>query len=90
MMEPRQEFWSVEAEEGEPDLLVCMSCLNEVFWRKVPVPHCPSCRGIGSYETFTLDSIRDWGTDELIAKAEAARHAPSTAMDSQVNSGGTG
>jgi hypothetical protein len=68
MAEP-QTFWSVECEQGEPDFLVCMSCLNEVFWRKVPMPDCPTCHGVSTYEAFTLDSIRDWGTEELIAKA---------------------
>lgn len=81
-MAHEQLFWPVEAGEGEPDFLVCMSCLNEVFRRKVPLPNCPTCQGIGTYEAFTLDSIREWGTEELIAKAEAAgaeplHHAPS-------------
>ena len=65
-------FWTIESEEGQPDLWVCMSCLNEVFWRKVPMPNCPTCQGVATYEAFTLDSIRDWGTEELIAKAGAA------------------
>lgn len=71
-MTHEESFWPVEAGEGEPDFLVCMSCLNEVFRRKVPVPDCPTCHGIGTYESFTLDSIREWGTEELITKAEAA------------------
>lgn len=66
-------FWSVECEEGAPDLLVCMSCLNEVFWRKIPMPDCPTCHGVSTYEAFTLEAIRDWGTEELIAKATRAR-----------------
>ncbi len=66
-------FWPVDCAEGEPDLLVCMSCLSEVFCRKVPMPDCPSCHGVSTYEAFTLDSIRDWGTDELISKAETAQ-----------------
>jgi hypothetical protein len=72
-MAHEQTFWSVEYEEGEPDLLVCMSCMNEVFRRKVPMPDCPSCHGVSTYEAFTLESIRDWGTEELIAKAEKAQ-----------------
>ncbi len=71
-----QTFWPVECEEGEPDLLVCMSCLSEVFRRKVPMPDCPTCHGVSTYEAFTLDSIRDWGTEDLIAKAVAAQQEP--------------
>ncbi len=71
-MEREQTFWPVESEKGDPDLWVCMSCLNEVFRRKVPMPDCPACHGVSTYEAFTLDSIRDWGTNELIAKAATA------------------
>ncbi|MGH7232607.1 MAG: hypothetical protein ACREJU_14795 [Nitrospiraceae bacterium] len=72
-MEQEQTFWSVDCEAGEPEFLVCMSCLNEVFLRKVPMPDCPTCHGVSTYEAFSLESIRDWGTEELIAKAEQAR-----------------
>ena len=75
-MTHEQTFWPVECEEGEPDLLVCMSCLSEVFRRKVPMPDCPACHGVSTYEAFTLESIRDWGTEDLIAKAERAQAAP--------------
>ena len=71
-MAQEQTFWPVECEQGDPEFLVCMSCLNDVFWRKVPMPDCPTCHGVSTYEAFTLDSIRDWGTEELIAKAETA------------------
>lgn len=71
-MASEQPFWPVECGEGEPDLMVCMSCLNEVFRSKVPMPDCPSCHRVSTYEAFTLESIRDWGTEELIAKAEQA------------------
>jgi hypothetical protein len=71
-MSAEQAFWPVETEDGEPDLLVCMSCLNEVFRGKVPMPDCPTCHGVSTYEAFTLESIQDWGTPELIAKAEAS------------------
>jgi hypothetical protein len=71
-MAPASSFWPVEVKEGEPDLWVCMSCLSEVYRRKVPMPHCPTCHGVSTFEAFTLDAIRDWGTDELIAKAGAA------------------
>jgi len=71
-MPERQTFWPVECEAGEPDLLVCMSCLNEVFKRKVPIPDCPACHGVSTYEAFTLEAIRDWGTDPLIEKAVRA------------------
>ena len=53
--------------------MVCMSCLSEVYRRKVPMPDCPSCHGVSTYEAFTLESIRDWGSDELIAKAQDAQ-----------------
>lgn len=76
-MSAKQAFWDVSTKEGEPDLWVCMSCLNEVFFRKVPMPDCPSCHGVSTYEAFTLEAIRDWGTEELIAKAQAAQAAPS-------------
>jgi hypothetical protein len=72
-MEQQQTFWRVDCEEGEPEFLVCMSCLNEVFLRKVPMPDCPTCHGVSTYESFSLESIRDWGTEELIAKAELAK-----------------
>lgn len=73
-MNEGQTFWAVECEEGGPDFLVCMSCLNEVFLRKVPLD-CPTCHGVSTYEAFSLESIRDWGTEELIAKAEQAKSA---------------
>ncbi|MGH7229057.1 MAG: hypothetical protein ACREIH_07550 [Nitrospiraceae bacterium] len=71
-MSREQAFWPVECGEGEPDLLVCMSCLSEVFRRKVPMPECPTCHGVSTYEAFTLQSIRDWGTEDLIARALTA------------------
>jgi hypothetical protein len=36
------------------------------------MPDCPTCHGVSTYEAFTLESIRDWGTEELIAKADTA------------------
>lgn len=75
-MSHEQTFWPIEWEEGEPDLLVCMSCLSEVFRRKVPTPDCPNCHGVSTYEAFTLESIQDWGTEELITKATAAAAEP--------------
>ena len=71
-MADRQAYWPVECEEGGPDLLVCMSCLSEVFKRKVHMPDCPSCHGVSTYEAFTLDAIRDWGTEQLIERAQQA------------------
>jgi len=71
-MSDRQTFWPVDCEPGEPDLLVCMSCLSEVFKRKVPMPDCPTCHGVSTYEAFTLEAIRDWGTEQLIEKAVRA------------------
>jgi hypothetical protein len=52
-----------------------MSCLSEVFYRKVPMPDCPSCHGVSTYEAFTLEAIRDWGTADLVAKADLAQQA---------------
>jgi hypothetical protein len=52
-----------------------MSCLSEVFYRKVPMPDCPTCHGMSTYEAFPLEAIRDWGTQDLIARAEAAEQA---------------
>ncbi|MBP6265452.1 MAG: hypothetical protein KA426_19565 [Nitrospira sp.] len=72
-MASKQAFWTVPAKDGEPDLWVCMSCLNEAFCRKVPMPACPSCQGVSTYEAFTLAAVQDWGTEELIAKAVAAQ-----------------
>ena len=72
-MPSKQAFWSVPAKDGEPDLWVCMSCLNEAFCRKVPMPACPTCHGVSTYEAFTLAAVQDWGTEELIAKAVAAQ-----------------
>jgi hypothetical protein len=75
-MNAKQAFWDVSTKQGEPDLWVCMSCLNEVFFRKVPMPDCPTCHGVSTYEAFTLEAVRDWGTEELITKAQAAQQKP--------------
>ena len=77
-MASKQAFWTVPAKDGEPDLWVCMSCLNEAFCRKVPMPACPSCQGVSTYEAFTLAAVQDWGTEELIAKAVAAQRDEAT------------
>ncbi|NKB80444.1 MAG: hypothetical protein GKS05_00820 [Nitrospirales bacterium] len=71
-MTEAQGFWSVDLHEGAPSFFVCMACLNEVFWAKVPMPACPTCQEVSTYEAFTLDSIQDWGTEELIRKAQTA------------------
>jgi hypothetical protein len=52
-----------------------MSCLSEAFYLKVPMPDCPTCHGVSTYEAFTLEAIRDWGTEDLIAKAGIAQQA---------------
>lgn len=70
-MASTQSFWTVS--HRDDDFWVCMSCLSEVFYRKVPMPDCPSCHGVSTYEGFTLEAVRDWGTDDLIAKAVAAQ-----------------
>jgi len=72
-MASTQSFWPVY--HCDDDFWVCMSCLGEVFYQKVPMPDCPSCHGVSTYEGFTLDAVRDWGTEELIAKAVAAQQA---------------
>ena len=77
-MASKQAFWNVPAKDGEPDLWVCMSCLNEAFCRKVPMPACPSCQGVSTYEAFTLAAVQDWGTGEVIAKAVAAQRDEAT------------
>jgi hypothetical protein len=63
-------FWPVECQEGEPNLFVCLTCLEEVFQSKVPVEGCPGCGAIGAFEPFNLEAIKDWGTEDLIRKAE--------------------
>ena len=75
-MSQEQRFWPVESQTGEPDLWVCMSCLTEVYRRKVPMPDCPTCHGVSTFEPFPLDAIRDWGTEDLIAKAVSASSEP--------------
>jgi hypothetical protein len=82
-MASTQSFWPVS--HRDDDFWVCMSCLGEVFYRKVPMPDCPSCHGVSTYEGFTLDAIRDWGTEDLIAKAVEAQRA-SAADQSAVES----
>jgi hypothetical protein len=67
-----QAFWERKGGEGDPRFWVCMGCLSEVFWQKIPNPDCPTCHHIATYEDFTLKGIMDWGTEELIAKAIAA------------------
>ena len=69
-MAEAQTFWAVECTEGDPDFFVCMSCLNDVYRRKVP-RECSSCGATSAFESFTFDSIQDWGTEELIAKTQA-------------------
>ena len=78
-MSQEQTFWSVECGDEDPEFLVCMSCLSEVFRRKVPMPDCPTCHGVSTYEPFTLDAICDWGTDDLIARAQAGQHTAESA-----------
>lgn len=77
-MASTQTFWEVPLNPGDPDLWVCMSCLSEVYWRKVPRPACPACNGVSTYESFTLQAIQDWGTTELISKAQDAARTGAT------------
>jgi hypothetical protein len=69
-MTESQSFWPVECAQGEPDLFVCLTCFDEVFKAKMPVDGCPSCGAIAAFEPFSLDAIREWGTENLIQKAE--------------------
>jgi len=41
------------------------------------MPDCPTCHGVSTYEAFTLEAIRDWGTEDLVAKAGIAQQAAS-------------
>lgn len=77
-------FWAVECAEGEPDFFVCMNYLNEVYRRKVP-RECPDCNAISSFEAFTLASITDWGTEELISKAQRAASDDSAVTQAPVD-----
>lgn len=77
-MSASQSFWPVSQREGEPAFWVCMSCLGEVFYRKVPMPDCPTCHGVSTYEAFSLEAIRDWGTEELIARAASEEQRAAT------------
>lgn len=77
-MSASQSFWSVPQRDEEPSFWVCMSCLGEVFYRKVPMPDCPACHAVSTYEAFSLEAIRDWGTDELIARAASAEQRAAT------------
>jgi len=83
-MESTQSFWSVPQREGATDFFVCMSCLGEVFYRKVPMPDCPACHGVSTYEAFTLEAVRDWGSEDLIAKAVAAQQASDAAESAAI------
>jgi len=44
------------------------------------MPDCPACHGVSTYESFTLEAVRDWGTDELIGKAVAEQQAAEAAQ----------
>ena len=79
-MAEAQTFWAIECTEGDPDFFVCMSCLNDVYRRKVP-RECSSCGATSAFESFTFDSIQDWGTEELIAKAQSASSGGSPLTD---------
>jgi len=82
-MTENQMFWVVDCAEGDPDFFVCMACLNDVYRGKVP-RECPHCHAISSFEPFTLDSIKDCGTEELIAKAQRASSEDSPASPEEI------
>jgi len=52
------------------------------------MPDCPSCHGVSTYEAFTLEAIRDWGTEDLVAKANIAQLAanPEPASSASIHS----
>jgi hypothetical protein len=83
VMTKSHSFWPVECAQGEPDLFVCLTCFDEVFKAQVPVAGCPSCGAIGAFEPFSLEAIRDWGTESLIQKAE---QLPSSSLPSESGS----
>ncbi len=62
-------FWDMDCAQGEPDLYVCMGCMEEVFRAKVPKYGCPGCGAVSTFEPFTLEAIREWGTESLIGKS---------------------
>ncbi|MCA9470661.1 MAG: hypothetical protein MRJ96_03785 [Nitrospirales bacterium] len=76
MMSDSSTFWSMECSPGEPDLFVCMDCLGEVFRAKLPVEGCPGCGAVSMFEAFTLESLQDWATPELLAKAQSLGAQP--------------
>ncbi|MDH5297358.1 MAG: hypothetical protein OEW26_09535 [Nitrospirota bacterium] len=82
-MTESQSFWPVECAQGEPDLFVCLTCFDEVFKAKMPVDGCPSCGAIAAFEPFSMDAIREWGTENLIQKAE---QLPSSSSSSKPGS----
>lgn len=84
-MDQSLSFWPVECQDGEPDLFVCFSCLEEVFQEKIPVKGCPGCGAIGSFEPFHLAAIKDWGTEDLIRKAEQESSSTKTTQDASSN-----
>ena len=75
-----QTFWPVECDPGAPNLFVCMECLNEVFRSKIPMQGCPDCRAVSTFEPFTLESIQEWGSEDLIAKAQSAEQSGTEAL----------
>lgn len=77
-MEETQEFWPVEGPEGEPDLLVCMGCMKEVYRAKIPKSACPTCGAVSAFEAFSLEAILDWGSEDLIEKAKEAAKTSET------------
>ncbi len=78
-------FWPIECQEGEPDLFVCLTCLLEVFQAKVPVEGCPGCGAIGAFEPFKLEAIKDWGTEDLIRKAQQEQSSSAPVQDSSTD-----
>jgi hypothetical protein len=79
-----QAFWSKECSNGESDLFVCMQCFSKVYWRRVPSPDCPECHAVSTYEPFTFEEIRNWGSEDLINKAvELEKERLSNCLESQ-------
>jgi hypothetical protein len=40
------------------------------------MPDCPTCHGVSTFEPFSLEAVRDWGTEDLIAKAVTVSSEP--------------
>ena len=81
-MSDSSSYWSIDCASGDPELFVCMACLEEVFRAKVPIQGCPGCGAVSAFEPFTFESLQAWGTEDLIKKAQATGAQPQTSSPS--------